>query len=204
MNRYSIDRNSRNIINRIQTTYECCGESTWLDWYGRSLEQPPTLASSIASTMSSSTESSLTSQTSSTSTETTSESTSTSTSMFAWLGLQTLSSSSSSTSWNIDSIVEAATTNPNDLWNWNSPRAFGDQQSVTTETSTKNPFLINKIPIDLFWPNENSPTAKRRRRQAPKEINTYGLPSSYSLLLPPSCCTTDYQNASDVNALRKF
>jgi hypothetical protein len=34
MNNYENDQDSRNIVNQIQTNYDCCGSNTWLDWSG--------------------------------------------------------------------------------------------------------------------------------------------------------------------------
>ena len=40
MNRYAQREDSLNVINALQTTYECCGVSLWLDWSRISLGVP--------------------------------------------------------------------------------------------------------------------------------------------------------------------
>ena len=221
MSRYSIDRNARTIVDRIQTTYECCGENTWLDWYGRSLEQPPPLVAETTvtfstSTTSATTPSTSTSETTSTTTESTNEA---ATTMFPWLALQTLSSSSSSSLWNLGSLVDASTEandQSTDQMAWNpavntnngSPRQLGDGQLFASPVQAINPYLINNIPDPSIWynpslPSQTGPGGRRKRRQVLGTANMYGLPSSYSIPLPPSCCTTDFRNATDPNTLRE-
>lgn len=40
MNRYAQRQDSLDVINKLQTTYECCGVSLWLDWARISLGVP--------------------------------------------------------------------------------------------------------------------------------------------------------------------
>lgn len=40
MNRYAQRQDSMDVINKLQTTYECCGVSLWLDWARVSLGVP--------------------------------------------------------------------------------------------------------------------------------------------------------------------
>lgn len=50
MDRYEMNRNSRDIVDRIQTKYICCGSDTWLEWTRVSLNATTTTIATTTTT----------------------------------------------------------------------------------------------------------------------------------------------------------
>ncbi|UJR30652.1 hypothetical protein I4U23_018176 [Adineta vaga] len=170
---YQNSQNSRNIVDKIQTSYDCCGSDTWLDWMtvGLNATAPSTnnTVTTIATglnTTTAATQFNITTTTDggiifTTTTATTSTTT------------EIVIVSNTTTVFTVSSTTNADTTS----------------STITADTTV----LAGK----MF--NNDVQTGVRRKRQAQTDTDAIvGLLTSISVTLPQSCCTNDLSSTDNL------
>lgn len=165
IDQFNGDPDARDVVNKIQTKYTCCGVDTWLDWSRVSLNATGSGTND---------------------TTTISPNTSTTTTPIA----------SSATI-----IVVASTTTPIIVIPTESttaaPVARGWLESGTQQ--------ISKRSNDYYGMLDSFQLAHRKKRQDQTSYGGFvGLPLSYGVTLPQSCCSTEVANTNDLTNLCKF
>ena len=160
IDQFNADPDARDVVNKIQTKYTCCGVDTWLDWSRVSLNATGS-GTDNATTV----------------TSTTSTTTTTSTTV-------------------LDSSTTAITVAPTE---------------TTTVARVARGWLasgsqeISKRSDDYHGMLDSVLLAYRKKRQDQASYGGFaGLPLSYAVTLPQSCCSTEVANTNDLNNLCKL
>jgi hypothetical protein len=227
INSYQNSQNSRNIVDKIQTNYDCCGSNTWLDWSG---VLPNTTQSSTSATTTLVNTTTPVNEMNATVTTTAvvvnNITTTTATAAIVNETTTTIATIVNETTTTIADIVNETTTtagivqtnstvvvkkrsgigkiiNDRELFD-NTIESSVIEKDVesksfenTMEIAGTNPPSWDKT-TDDFNSEQISPQQIIRRKRQSNYGGIYGLPSSFDVTLPQSCCTTDL---STINSL---
>ncbi len=149
MNNYASNQDSRNIVDKIQTNYACCGNNIWLDWADVSLNATTNSTSTAVTT--------------------------------------TAATITGNVTTTIASAVALTNTNIN-------LKIINDD----IETADKIVVPLDKITDDSNFKSSTLQNSVRRRRQTQSNYGgILGLPTSFIVTLPQSCCTTNVSTAQN-------
>ncbi len=180
MNNYENSQDSRNIIDKIQTNYDCCGSNTWLDWSDVLLN---TTQSSTSSTT--------------TLVITTVPVNGTNTTAVVIVN---------NTNFTTEVVVTTSQViSDEEIFNNTTENSIiekdVDSRSFKNMIETVDTNLPSQVETTDNFNFERNPSQQiiRRKRQTQSDYGgIYGLPSSFIVTLPQSCCTTDL---STINSL---
>jgi len=201
MNNYENDQDSRNIVNQIQTDFDCCGSNTWLDWSGVSLNATGSTTSITA-----------------TPTTTTGTGNVTSTTTGTVVVTNTTAGIPAVTTISTGTIVRTATTTTTqaiarvirnietfvDTTESIRGKKNADLRLFNMIIADKNLLSLDVMTNDLKFKRSPSQRAVRRRRQTQSDYGgIYGLPLSFGVTLPESCCTNNLSTTANLANLCK-
>ncbi len=159
MNAYGNDQDSRNIVDKIQTHYACCGNNIWLDWADVSLNATGNSTSTAAT--------------------------------ITGNGTTTIASA----------VVLASTTTTTSVASAISSKIINND----IETADKIVVPLDEITDDSNFKSSSLQNSVRRRRQTQSNYGgILGLPTSFIVTLPQSCCTTNTSAAQNSCKCRFF
>jgi hypothetical protein len=221
MNNYQTDQDSQNIINKIQTSYVCCGTDTWLDWSSVSLNATgnstgtTTTATTTAGTASVGNTTTAAGQASNTTTtagqasNTTTAAGQASNATTTRVGNTTTVSVGNTTTASVGNTTTQATGRAvRDIEALvDTAKSISDEKNTDLTLFNNGMKIANKnllssdiITNDLKFKRSLSQQTVRRRRQTQTNYGgIYGLPSSFSVTLPQSCCTTDGSSLANLS-----
>ncbi|UJR15944.1 hypothetical protein I4U23_002864 [Adineta vaga] len=216
MKQYKDNANARKSIDTIQKHYDCCGSNMWLDWATVPLYTVPSDMNDISTEYSSQkpvTDIGIRAS------ATSSESVQTTTSANVW----TTSNNDKMTNTDVEAIVNAGSkikTEPYQSsttkasfftgFETTSPYVYSSTTKKHTNPPTEQNFQIPtstlssyEYNLQLFGGSGSLSNSLRKKRQTQSNYgNIYGLPMSYTVALPQSCCTRD--TPSTFNSLDSY
>jgi len=164
MNNYASNQDSRNIVDKIQTNYACCGNNIWLDWADVSLNATTNSTSTAVTTTAATITGNVTTMITS-----------------AVVLTSTTTTTGAAVTMNLKMIN-------NDI-----------------ETADKIVVPLDKITDDSNFKSSTLQNSVRRRRQTQSNYGgILGLPTSFIVTLPQSCCTTNVSTAQNSCKCRFF
>ena len=202
MDRYASSQNSRGIIDRIQTKYICCGSNTWLEWTRVTLNvtttttPTPAANTTVTTTLEVNTTTTTTTAAATEPITTTVTPSATTTPLFGTTVFETIQP------WSTVSEEGAG-----------GKRMLDDDPEITSSAKTINHIetVDNRVErsfaaddteqlVDDFYLKQNlaQETIRHRRQVQTNNGGIQGLPSTFVVTLPQSCCTSDL---SSINSL---
>ncbi len=149
MNNYASNQDSRNIVDKIQTNYACCGNNIWLDWADVSLNATTNITSAA--------------------------------------------------------VTAAAATITGNVTTGTAVTMNSKIINNDIETADKIVVPLDKITDDSNFKSSTLQNSVRRRRQTQSNYGgILGLPTSFIVTLPQSCCTTNVSTAQNSCKCRFF
>ena len=236
MDLYATNQKSKNILDKIQTNYACCGANTWLDWTRESLNATQSITSTASTTNTTAattiignttvttvvagTTTTVASETTTAASETTTAAFETTTAAF-----ETTTAAFETTAVASENATEVGTRkelskNMNSNFDKGniSKRSFFDiiektisRQDIDlkliddeAEITKVDPLSMTIMADDSIVEQNSLHQAVRRKRQTNSSYGGInGLPLTFGVTLPQSCCTTDLSSTEDLTNLCK-
>ncbi len=204
MNNYENDQDSRNIVNQIQTDFDCCGSNTWLDWSGlllnatgntTSVTTTPTTTTGTVNVTSTTTGTVVVTNTTAGIPAVTTISTGTIV-LTATTTTTTTTQAIARVIRNIETFVDTTESIGG--------KKNADLRLFNMIIADKNLLSLDVMTNDLEFKRSPSQRAVRRRRQTQSDYSgIYGLPLSFGVTLPQSCCTNNLSTTANLANLCK-